>query len=101
MYGLHGKIIAQPGQRDALIGHLLSGSGDMPGNHLYVVGADQSDADAIWIYEVWDSAEHHRTSLNLPQVQAAITAARPLIAGFADRLEFTPVGGKGLPENAK
>lgn len=96
MYGIHGKMIAQPGQREALIGHLLDGSGDMDGNYLYVVSADPEDADGIWIYEVWESAEHHRASLQLPQVQAAITKARPLIAGFGDRLEFTPVGGRGL-----
>lgn len=101
MYGLHGKMIAQPGQRDALIGYLLEGSGSMDGNYLYVVSADTSDPDALWIYEVWESAQHHQNSLKLEQVQAAIAKARPLIAGFADRLEFTPVGGTGLPENKK
>jgi quinol monooxygenase YgiN len=46
---------------------------------------------------VWQSAEHHQASLQLASVQATIAAARPLIAGFADRVEFTPLGGKGLP----
>lgn len=101
MYGLHGKMIAQPGQRDALIGHLLEGSGSMDGNYLYVVSADPNDPDAIWIYEVWESAQHHQDSLKLEQVQATIARARPLIAGFADRLEFIPLGGAGLPENQK
>jgi len=101
MYGLHGKMIAQPGQRDALIGSLLEGSGSMDGNYLYVVSADPNDPDGIWIYEVWESAQHHQDSLKLESVQATIAKARPLIAGFADRLEFIPVGGTGLPENKK
>jgi hypothetical protein len=32
----------------------------------------------------------------LPAVQAAIAKARPLIAGFGERFETTPVGGYGL-----
>jgi hypothetical protein len=32
----------------------------------------------------------------LPAVQAAIAKARPLIAGFSDRVETVPVGGVGL-----
>jgi quinol monooxygenase YgiN len=94
-------MIAQPGQRDALIGYLLEGSGRMDGNYLYVVSADPSDPDALWIYEVWESAQHHQDSLKLESVQATIAKARPLIAGFSDRLEFTPVGGVGLPDNKK
>lgn len=99
MYGLHGKMIAQPGQRDALIGYLLEGSSGMDGNYLYVVSADADDPDGLWVYEVWESAQHHQDSLKLAQVQAVIAKARPLIAGFADRLEFRPIGGTGLPEN--
>ena len=35
-------------------------------------------------------------SLTLPAVQHAITRARPLIAGFSNRVVTTPVGGIGL-----
>ena len=35
----------------------------------------------------------------LPAVQAAISRARPLIAGFGERFETNPVGGVGWLSN--
>lgn len=96
MYGLIGRMKAQPGQRDALAAILLEGTGAMPGCLSYVVARDPADADALWITEVWDSAESHRASLALPAVQAAIARGRPLIAGFDNRTETEPLGGVGL-----
>lgn len=96
MHGLIGKMTAVPGQRDALIATLLEGIGGMPGCLSYVVARDPADADAVWITEVWDSAEHHKASLSLPQVQAAIAKARPIIAGFDTHIVTEPVGGHGL-----
>lgn len=54
------------------------------------------DPDALWITEVWDTQASHVASLVLPAVQRAIAKARPLIAGFSDRVVTTPVGGIGL-----
>ncbi len=96
MYGLIGKMLAKPGQRDALIEAMLAGTREMPGCLSYVVATDPADADAIWITEVWTNAEHHQASLKLPAVQATIARARPLIAGFGERFETQPVGGVGL-----
>lgn len=96
MYGLIGRMKAQPGQRDALATILLEGTGAMPGCLSYVVARDPADPDALWITEVWDSAESHRASLALPAVQAAIARGRPLIAGFDNRTETEPLGGVGL-----
>jgi quinol monooxygenase YgiN len=96
MYGLIGRIIAATGRRDELAAILLEGTAAMPGCRSYVVAADPEEPDSIWITEVWDSAEMHRASLELPAVREAITRGRPLIAGFADRRETVPVGGYGL-----
>jgi quinol monooxygenase YgiN len=96
MYGLIGKVSAIGGQRDALAAILLEGTGAMPGCLSYVIATDPSDADALWITEVWDSAESHRASLELPAVKAAIAKGRPLIAGFSNRVETVPLGGYGL-----
>lgn len=96
MYGLIGKMTAVAGQRDALAAILLEGTRAMPGCLSYVVATDPADADGLWITEVWDSQAHHRASLTLPGVQAAITKGRPLIAGFSDRVETSPIGGHGL-----
>ena len=97
MYGLIGKITSTAGQRDALAAILLEATQRMPGCLSYVVATDSADPDALWITEVWDGQESHKASLKLPAVQAAIARARPLIAGFSNRVETVPIGGYGLP----
>jgi len=97
MYGLIGKMRAQPGQRDALIAILLDGTAAMPGCLAYIIAKDAQDADAIWITETWQDQASHKASLSLPSVQAAIAKGRPLIAGFGERFETEPIGGHGLP----
>jgi quinol monooxygenase YgiN len=94
MYGLIGKIIATSGSRDELAS-ILSGLGAMPGCVSYVV-AFGDDPDALWVTEVWESADAHEASLGLPGVQEAIGRGRPLIAGFGERIETTPIGGIGI-----
>jgi quinol monooxygenase YgiN len=96
MYGLIGKLTAVAGQRDALAAILLGSTGTMPGCLSYVIATDPADADALWITEVWDAPESHKASLSLPAVQAAIAKAKPLIAGFSNRVETAPIGGYGL-----
>jgi quinol monooxygenase YgiN len=96
MYGRIGKMKAVPGQRDTLVALLLEGIADMPGCLSYVVAYDASDADAIWITEVWDNQRSHKASLTLEAVQQAIAQAKPLIAAFEDHVETLPVGGHGL-----
>lgn len=96
MYGLIGKMTAVGGQRDALVSLLLDATQAMPGCLSYVVATDPADADGLWITEVWDSAASHQASLSLPAVQATIAKARPLIAGFSNRVATAPVGGYGL-----
>jgi quinol monooxygenase YgiN len=96
MYGLIAKITSTAGQRDALAAILLEGTQSMPGCLSYVVAVDASDPDALWISEVWESQASHQASVKLPSVQAAIAKGRPLIAGFSNRVETTPLGGHGL-----
>jgi quinol monooxygenase YgiN len=96
MYGLIGKMLAVEGKRDELIRILLDGVSGMPGCLSYIVAKDPKDKNAVWITEVWDSAESHKASLKLPAVQAAITKGKPLIAGFGESFTTEPVGGHGL-----
>jgi hypothetical protein len=72
VYGLIGKMTAVPGQRDALASLLVDSTQSMPGCLSYVIATDPADADA------------------------AITKAKPLIAGFSNRVETVPIGGYGL-----
>ena len=96
MYGLIGKMIAAPGQRDALIDILLESTDGMPGCRSYVIATDPADENAIWITEEWDSEASHQASLQLPEVRQAIARGRPMIAGFGERFVTAPVGGHGL-----
>lgn len=68
----------------------------MPGCLSYIVATDPTDADALWITEVWDSSASHKASLGLPMVKEALAAGRPLIVGFGERFETSPLGGVGL-----
>jgi quinol monooxygenase YgiN len=96
MYGLIGKMTAQPGKRDALAAILVDGVAGMPGCLSYVVANDPVDGSVIWITEVWVSKDAHAASLTLPSVREAITKGRPLIAGMERVAETSPVGGSGL-----
>ena len=96
MYGLIGRILAQPGKRRELAAILVPGEGGMPGCLSYIVAEDPEVPDALWVTEVWESQAAHRASLQLPAVQAAIARGRPLIAGFDSRAETAVLGGIGL-----
>jgi len=96
MYGLIGQMKAAPGKREELVAILSESTGGMPGCLSYIVAKDATDADALWITEVWTDKDSHAASLKLPAVQAAIARARPIIAGFGHRFETMPIGGVGL-----
>jgi quinol monooxygenase YgiN len=93
LYGMIGKMKAQPGKRAELIALLSAGTADMPGCLAYIVCEDLKEPDAIWITEVWKTKQYHDDSLKLPAVRDAITKGRPLIAGFEMSAEVKPVGG--------
>ena len=98
-YGLFGKLMAIAGEGDTLAGHLLEAAvalEELSACRMYVVSRDPADPDAVWVMEVWESAEAHRASLELAAVQELIARARPLLAGMGERFELMPIGGKGL-----
>jgi len=95
VYGLIGQIVTAAGRRSELA-TILATMGEMPGCLSYVVANDTTRDDALWVTEVWESAEAHAASLELPEVRALIEQGRPLIRGFGTRVETQPVGGFGL-----
>lgn len=96
MYGLIGRMLAAPGQREALLQVMLEGQVPMAGCLSYVLARDPNSEDGIWITEVWDSKDNHVASLQIPEVRETINRAMPLIAGFAERFETEPLGGLGI-----
>jgi quinol monooxygenase YgiN len=98
VYGRQGKIVAKPGQREALLALLLRNArpGAMAGCRIYLVGPVADEPDTIAVTEVWDDQAAHTASLGLPAVQLVIAEARPLIAGMGEAVELETVGGLGL-----
>jgi quinol monooxygenase YgiN len=98
-FGMHGKIVAKAGQRDALVEHLLEAArllNPLPGCEIYIVSVAPSEPDAIWVTEVWRTEADHDASLKLDSVRALIARAKPLIAGGSESMRLIPLGGKGL-----
>jgi quinol monooxygenase YgiN len=91
MFSLTSRIVALPGQRDALAEILLEGSRNMPGCLRYVIAKDPRDESAVWINEVWESETTQRSALSLPQMKDATTAAMRMIAGVGDGTPTKPV----------
>jgi quinol monooxygenase YgiN len=99
LFGLHGRIVATPGDGDALAALLLEAAeqlDDMNGCRLYVISRASKDRDSVWITEVWTDRAAHDASLMDPRVRDVIQRARPLIASMSDSMELIPVGGKGI-----
>lgn len=99
-YGLFGKLVTRPGQRDAVVALLLRGVEELRsvGCQLYLVNVSPGHPDAIWVMEAWTSKEAHHASLQLPSVRQAIAEAMPLLTGEFERTELAVAGGLGLPD---
>lgn len=56
---------------------------DIPGNIKYNMAID---GDTICGYEEWESSEAHKASMQIPEVQALVSQAFPLIDGKPEML---------------
>jgi quinol monooxygenase YgiN len=97
-YGYIGSMRTTPGHRDDVVSILLSSVDNLRklGCHLYIVSVSDVDDDTIWVSEVWQSKEHHDTSLALPEAKAAISKAMPMLTGEFTSQELSVVGGLGV-----
>ncbi len=89
-YGLIGQMIATPGKRAELIAILKEGTSNMPGNMGYLIGEDQSNADAIWVVEVWETQDHRKAALALPKIKSMFKKIQTLTARSGHSHEFKP-----------
>ncbi|HEU0298719.1 MAG TPA: putative quinol monooxygenase [Longimicrobium sp.] len=97
-FGLFAKLVARPGQSDAVAALLLRGVEEIReiGCELYVVNTSPDHPDAIYVMEVWTSKEAHHGSLQLPAVKEAIAQAMPLLTGEFESTRLDVAGGLGL-----
>jgi quinol monooxygenase YgiN len=97
-YGYIGSMKTLPGKRDEVVAALLSGLDALraAGCQQYTIAVAPDDDVTIWSCEVWDSAEHHQSSLRLPESKEKITRVMPLLSGEFTRVETAVRGGLGL-----
>ncbi|HEY2420532.1 MAG TPA: antibiotic biosynthesis monooxygenase family protein [Neobacillus sp.] len=98
-FGLFNKFIAKEGERDRLVNLLLAAANSMEDQddcELYVVNISPEDANAVYVFEVWNNEKAHQASLSLAAAQALIQQAKPIIAGIERISSLLPKGGKGL-----
>ena len=93
-YANIGSLQAQPGKRDAVVEILTRLNTDLVGAGclLYEVGIKDDEPDTVYVMELWESAEAHKGSLQLPSVKAAIDEVVPMLTGQYDSHDFTIVG---------
>lgn len=89
-----GTLGVVAGRRDELVAHLIERNDALRGIGClaYEVGVNDDEPDTVFVVELWQSQEAHRASLSLPQVQAAIALARPLLTGEFGGFRFTVTG---------
>lgn len=72
---------------------------DVPGCDLYAVGRDNTDADAIRIIELWSDQDSAAAALTMQSsMDFSITDVLALLDKRPEVIEFTPLGGAGVPE---
>jgi quinol monooxygenase YgiN len=72
--GRYVQLKAREGQRDALVEHMLGAAQllvDVPGCELYVINTSATDADAVWVTEVWSTQAELDASLTIESVKAS------------------------------
>ncbi|WP_309068964.1 putative quinol monooxygenase [Microbacterium sp.] len=89
-----GTLGTESGRRDELVAILTRRSDRLAevGCLLYEVGTSDDQPDTVFVMELWESADAHRASLALPEVQASIAAARPLLSGEFGGFRFDVAG---------
>lgn len=89
-----GSLGTKPGAREQVLALLTRPSDEMAGIGclLYEVGVSEDAPDTVFVSELWESAEAHKASLQLPSVRAAIAEAMPLLSGVMSGQSFDVVG---------
>lgn len=89
-----GTLGTAPGRRDELVAALIQRNELLrtAGCLAYEVGTNNEEPDTVFVVELWESAQAHQASLALPEVQAAIAAARPLLSGSFGGFRFDVAG---------
>lgn len=94
-----GKLQATSGNGEKLLKILLKASEQLKtvdSCFCYIVGMNEDEPDAVYVYEVWEDKEAHADSLKLDIVKELIKEAGPILAPSksANFPDLTIFGGK-------
>ncbi len=66
------------------------------GTRMYVLHADASNADVLWIYEIYENHDAMNAHMTADWFGPFGKALAPLMGGRPEMIFLTPLGGKGL-----
>jgi quinol monooxygenase YgiN len=99
MHTLIGRLTTHPGKRDELAAILLHAAelqAADPSCRQYAVFVSETDQDAVWISEAWDTKETHEATLQRSEVRRLVERGRPLLRGMPETIESLPEGVRAL-----
>lgn len=98
-YGLLTAFYTHPGERDQLASILLEAAESLEEYNTciqYIVSASETEAETIFVSEIWVDKGHHEASLDNIAVKSMIAKAKPLIKEVKRIQELDILGGKGM-----
>lgn len=96
--GVIAKITAQDGKRADLAGALqgaLDAAENEPGTLYYMLLEDASDANVLWMYEMYQDQAALESHMGSDAFKALGPAIGPFLAGRPELIFCKPIGGKG------
>jgi quinol monooxygenase YgiN len=92
------KIPAAPGKRDDLAKALevgLETAKGEAGTIYYILHTDPNDADALYMYELYESQDALNAHMGSDAFKALGPALAPFVGGRPELTFLGPIGGKG------
>lgn len=94
-----GKLKATKGNGAKLLDILLAASKELEevdNCFCYIVGQNENELDAVYVYEVWENKDAHQKSLQLLAVKKLIESAMPILdmSKLESYPDLTIYGGK-------
>ncbi|ENI8404035.1 antibiotic biosynthesis monooxygenase [Listeria monocytogenes] len=98
-YGLLTAFYTHPGEKDNLVKILLEAAEALDDYNTciqYIISESETEADMVFVSEIWVDKGHHAASLDNPAVQETIKRAKPMIKEIKQIQELDILGGKGV-----
>ena len=93
------KLSTQPGKRAELLAALdqmLDAVESEPGTQVYSIHTDNSDENAVWIFELYESDDAMAAHSGSDAMKALMGSLGPLLGDAPILAATTPHGGKGV-----